>query len=103
MKYNANHESSMIQSSSYDTETLELIVTFIGGPSYTYNGVSNEDYTAFVESESTGRAFNEHIRKYNGSKLEEILITEVSDAELKAQFPANVEGSSEFNHANKMI
>ena len=79
MKYNANHESSMIQSSSYDTETLELIVTFVGGPSYTYNGVSNEDYTAFVESESTGRAFNEHIRKYEGMKLLTEVIRDVMD------------------------
>lgn len=103
MKYNAVHESSMIQSSSYDGETLELLVTFKGGATYRYEGVSQEDYESFVNGESIGKSFNEHIRKYNGSKLEESLLTEDADAELKAQFPANVEGSQEFNDANKMI
>lgn len=103
MKTNKNHESSMILSSSYDAESLELSVTFKGGSTYQYEGVVNEDYESFINGESIGKSFNEYIRKYNGSKLEETLITEVSDAELKAQFPANVEGSPEFNHANKMI
>lgn len=103
MNTNKNHESSMILSSSYDGESLKLLVTFKGGSIYQYEGVVQEDYEAFVNGESIGRSFNEYIRKYKGSKLEETLITEVSDAELKAQFPSNVEGSREFNQANKMI
>lgn len=79
MKYNAVHESSMIQSSTYDTQTLELIVNFHGGSTYKYEGVSEEDYTGFVSGESTGRAFNEFIRKYTGNKL----MTEVNGDNLK--------------------
>ena len=79
MKYNATHESSMIQSSSYDTQALELIVTFHGGSVYKYEGVTEQDYNSFVSGESTGKAFNEHIRKYTGSKL----MTEVNGDDLK--------------------
>lgn len=79
MKYNAVHESSMIQSSTYDTQTLELIVTFNGGSSYKYEGVSEQDYNSFVSGESTGKAFNEYIRKYTGNKL----LTEVTGDDLK--------------------
>ena len=63
-------ESSMIGSSSYNPETNELIVTFNGGASYSFSNVLTEDYKAFTESESAGKAFNQYIRKYNGLKLE---------------------------------
>lgn len=86
MKYNANHESSMIQSSTYDTNSLELVVTFHGGNSYTYNGVAESDYTAFVDSESTGKGFNEYIRKYEGQKL----LTEVNGDNLKTDNNENL-------------
>ena len=81
MKYNATHQSSTVKSSSYDTETLELTVTFMGGATYKYEGVTNEDYTAFVDGESAGRSFNEHIRKYEGLKL----LTEVAGDDLKSE------------------
>jgi hypothetical protein len=81
MKYNATHQSSTVQSSSYDTETRELMVTFIGGSTYQYEGVTNEDYTSFVDAESAGRAFNEFIRKYEGQKL----LTEVTGDDLKSE------------------
>lgn len=64
-------ESSMIDSSNYNPETNELIVTFKGGSSYSFKGVLTEDYQAFTEAESAGKAFNQYIRKYNGLKLEE--------------------------------
>ena len=86
MKYNTVHQSSMIQSSSYDTTTGELIVNFNGGTTYTYNGVTNEDYTSFTNAESTGKAFNEHIRKYEGSKL----LTEVIGDDLKTDMNDNL-------------
>ena len=79
MVYNAVHESSMIQSSSYDTNSLELTVAFHGGSVYKYEGVTETDYNSFVSGESTGRAFNEFIRKYAGSKI----ITEVNGDDLK--------------------
>lgn len=79
MIYNAVHESSMIQSSTYNTVTGELLVVFHGGSTYKYENVTNEDYTGFVNGESTGKSFNEHIRKYTGSKL----LTEVNGDDLK--------------------
>ena len=87
MKYTANHESSMIQSSTYDTNTLELIVTFHGGNSYTYNGVSESDYNSLVNAESVGKSFNELIRaKYAGQKL----LTEVNGDNLKTDNNENL-------------
>jgi len=79
MIYNAVHESSMIQSSKYDTNTLELSVTFNNGSIYNYQGVVESDYNAFVTGESVGASFNEHIRKYAGNKI----ITEVNGDNLK--------------------
>lgn len=98
MKIQALHESSMIQSSVYDTEIGKLIVTFNGGASYAYDAVTEEDYQLFSNAESIGNAFNLHIRKYNGEKL----LIEVSDDDLRNEFPANVEGSMEFNQANQL-
>ena len=86
MKYNATHQSSTVQSSSYDTETLELTVTFMGGATYKYEGVTNEDYTSFVDGESAGKSFNEHIRKYEGQKL----LTEVDGDFLKSNGGSNL-------------
>lgn len=87
MIYRATHESSMIKSSVYDTETSSLTVTFNGDNSYIYEAVSYEDYELFMNGESTGKAFNEFIRKYNGSKLEDS-INEVVE--------------NEFNEANNL-
>jgi hypothetical protein len=70
-------ESSMIGSSNYNPETKELIVTFKGGTSYSFKDVLTEDYQAFTESESAGKAFNQYIRKYNGLKLEDINETNI--------------------------
>jgi hypothetical protein len=63
-------ESTMIDSSNYNPETNELIVTFKGGSAYSFKDVVTEDYKAMVEGESVGKAFNQYIRKYNGLKLE---------------------------------
>jgi len=69
MKNTLTHQSSMIQSSTYDSSNSELIVTFNGGASYKFDQVTEQDYQLFTTSESIGRGFNEHIRKYNGVKL----------------------------------
>jgi hypothetical protein len=92
-----NHTgSSMIQSSAYDPTTKELSVTFNNGAIYTYQMVSESDYQEFVNSESIGKGFNQHIRKYEGSRM----LTEDMDAELRNQFPGNIDGSTEFNQIN---
>jgi hypothetical protein len=94
-----NHTgSSMIQSSSYDPSTQELSVTFNNGAIYTYQMVSEQDYNNFINSESSGQGFNQHIRKYQGTRM----LTEDMDAELRNKFPGNVEGSSEFNEWNQL-
>lgn len=63
-------DSTMIGSSNYNPETGELVVTFKGGTSYKYNNVLTEDYQQFIDGESAGKAFNQFIRKYTGSKIE---------------------------------
>ena len=66
-----NHtDSSMIDSSNYNAETGELVVTFKGGQSYKYENVLTEDYQQFIDGESAGKSFNQYIRKYTGTKLE---------------------------------
>lgn len=62
--------SSMIDSTTFDPTTNELIVTFKAGNAYSFKDVLTEDYKALVEGESAGKAFNQYIRKYNGLKLE---------------------------------
>jgi hypothetical protein len=46
-------------------------VEFNGGAIYEFNEVDLEDYQAFsTTSESIGKAFNMHIKKYEGKKIE---------------------------------
>lgn len=66
-----NHtESSMIDSSNFNAATGELVVTFKGGTTYKYENVLTEDYQQFIDGESAGKSFNQYIRKYTGTKLE---------------------------------
>lgn len=69
MLENKQHVSSMIDASSYNKENGDLIVTFKGGSQYEFKMVTEQDYQLFSESESIGRGFNQHIKKYNGAKL----------------------------------
>lgn len=75
MVYNKSHQSSMINASTYDSSTGDLLVTFNGGSIYKFNGVTESDYDAFSNAESVGKSFNEYIRKYEGSKM----ITEIEN------------------------
>lgn len=81
MIHNATHQSTMITSSSYDTETRELMVTFTGGINYLYENVTNEDYTSFIDADSSGKGFNEFIRKYGGL----ISLNEIEGDDLKTE------------------
>jgi hypothetical protein len=69
MRKITEHVSTMIQSSSYDTITGDLLITFQGGNQYNYYMVTEQDYQEFIGSESIGQGFNAHIRKYEGVKL----------------------------------
>ena len=65
------YDSSMIESSTYDFVTRELIVIFTGGTQYSYAGVSEMAYETFSrDQESVGKAFNESVkRNYTGIKI----------------------------------
>jgi hypothetical protein len=91
-----HYESSMISSSFYNFESEKLLVEFHGGAVYEFLNVPFDHYKAFSEAESIGKSFNEYIRQYEGKKVEE----ETTDKELRMVFPANVEGTEEFNEAN---
>jgi hypothetical protein len=54
--------SSAIPFAEYDPATEEMTVTFANGQSYTYSGVSEEEYTAFIESPSPGRTWHSVFR-----------------------------------------
>jgi hypothetical protein len=45
-------------------------ITFMRGATYSYEGVSNEDYIGIVSAHSAGSYFNENIKgKYQFKKL----------------------------------
>ena len=69
------YESSMIHSSNYNFTTNELKVEFKGGTVYTFPSVDVLDYQLFTNSDSVGKAFNEHIRIYGGIKQESEIST----------------------------
>lgn len=64
------YNSSTVVSSKYTYEIRELQVNF-NHASYVYYGVEEEDYVAFRDAESQGRAINTYIKKYKYSKIEE--------------------------------
>lgn len=57
----AKVKSSVIEDIEYDGAD-QLVVTFVNGRRYAYQGVSTALVRAFVAAESKGRFFNEHIR-----------------------------------------
>ena len=60
--------STAVAQIEYDELSQELIVTFTSGRTYTYYGVPREVYPRFLNAESKGQFFNEHIRdryRYN--------------------------------------
>jgi len=65
------YDSSMVLSSTFNFESSELVVEFVGGSKYSYTNVEFVDYMAFSNGESIGKSFNEFIRKYEGTKIQE--------------------------------
>jgi hypothetical protein len=63
-------KSSMIESVGHDPGTKDMHVTFVGGGTHAYSGVSAAVHSAFVNSPSLGKHFAKHIRfKYQGRKF----------------------------------
>jgi hypothetical protein len=50
--------SSMLDHCSYDTDTDELTVVFVGGKSYTYQDVDRRIYDELTGAKSAGKYFN---------------------------------------------
>ena len=50
--------SSALSYAEYDPETQSMQVTFVNGRTYTHEGVSEEEYDAFVKSPSKGRTWH---------------------------------------------
>jgi hypothetical protein len=64
------YDSSTVISSKYRYAEKELEVTF-NHASYVYYQVKEEDYNAFRDATSQGKALNEYIKKYKFSRIEE--------------------------------
>ncbi len=56
-------KSSNIKSSVYDTEDKTLIIEFLTGAKYMYEGVNHQTYTQFRMSKSQGQFFSTKISK----------------------------------------
>jgi len=63
-------KSSTVEASTYDFNTKQLIVSFKHA-SYVYEDVKEEDYIAFRDAESQGKALNKFIKGYSYEKLED--------------------------------
>jgi KTSC domain len=62
--------SSNIESIGYDPSTQTLEVKFKSGGTYSYPGVSQQEYDDFEGASSLGSHFHSKIRnKFSGSKL----------------------------------
>ena len=62
MKVACKFMSSVIEAITYDIATRELIVHFADGNEYTYPDVPLLLITTWMEAESHGQFFNQHIR-----------------------------------------
>jgi hypothetical protein len=64
-------ESSNIKRWKYDADTETLTVEFNYGAQYSYDGVPQRVVDVMAKAESTGKYFNEHIKKagYKFTKL----------------------------------
>lgn len=100
----AMYSSSNILASTYNTATNELVLIFNKGGQYKYDKVSSTDYTRFELSESQGKVFNSHIKKYAFEKLEDVnpeLIVKEIEVMKNAEKKALIEGK-QSKLVNKM-
>lgn len=54
--------SSNLDSCAYDDETSELDVTFKSGGTWTYTGISPEEYAGLLSAPSAGKYFHQNIK-----------------------------------------
>lgn len=65
-------QSNQVKAIGYDAATKTLAVTFASGPGhiYHYPGVSAETHAAFLQAESIGKYFGQHIKPLKFKKFE---------------------------------
>lgn len=62
--------SKNIESIAYDPETQTLEVKFKSGGTYSYQGVSKQEFEDFENASSLGSHFHHHIRsRYSGNRI----------------------------------
>ena len=64
--------SNIVYSKCYDTKnspTRTVKIVFKQGRTYVYRNVDANDYVRFKTAESTGKAFNEFIKKYDAVRI----------------------------------
>lgn len=68
--YINEHDSSLIISTTFDSDALELVVEFKNNSEYKYFNFTLEEYKNFINASSTGKYFLENIRdNYEFEKL----------------------------------
>lgn len=89
------HESSNILASTYDKGTNNLTIIFKNGGQYIYEKVKKTDYLQFEMSESVGKAFNQYIKQYPFTKLDNVDTKIILEEIEKVQTDA-IKGMSEL-------
>lgn len=54
--------SSVLQQATYDENTRVMLLTFRGNRMYAYQDMHQDAWQAFIQSESAGAYYNNHIR-----------------------------------------
>jgi hypothetical protein len=61
--------SSQLKSGKFDENKDELYITFNTGKEYVYTGVMNDIWQGLISAESSGKYFNENIKRKYSYKL----------------------------------
>lgn len=62
--------SSNISKITLTVDTKVMEVTFKGGKTYQYLGVSEEEYDAIIDGGSVGKAFNAWLKEFKGTTVD---------------------------------
>lgn len=76
------------------TSTKSLKIVFKGGRTYLYQDVDPTDYVLFRDGESNGKLFNEYIKKYPCTKLDDTSLDELE--KMKQKF-IEMDNFTEYN------
>lgn len=88
--------SNIVYSKCYDTKdkpTRTVKIVFKQGRSYVYKDVDVNDYVRFKMSESTGKAFNDFIKKYSAVRIADTDLEKLN--ELQESFKNEIKENEE--------